>query len=310
MVPTLDGGERFRRCLAALVRQRPAADACVVIDSGSSDGTADAAREAGATLLQIPAAEFDHGATRNAGAAALPDVDVIVFLVQDAVPRGDDWLVTLARAALADGVAAATARQVPPPDASALTRATVERSPMASAEERRTGPFSAAELAAFSPGERVGVLRLDDIACAVRAPLFRAVGFPATSFGEDALLAWDLLHAGWALAHEPRAVVEHGHEYDPESVAPRYEQDARFFRETFGFRARPGVLSWLKGLCSEMFADRRWLTAEFGEPPFEQIKASRELRKAQLDAQRRGSKGPLGGPPTPRPLPSPRDLAA
>jgi len=94
-------------------------------------------------------------------------------------------------------------------------------------------------------------------------------------------------------------------------VGPRYEQDARFFRERFAFRVRPGLLSWVKGLLFEAREDRRWLGREFGEPPPPAlVRASRELRRAQLAAQRRGSRGPLGGPPAPRALPSPQELAA
>jgi len=65
VVPTRNGGARFVRCLDGLLRQRPAADAVVVIDSGSSDGTAAAARRAGARVLAIAPEDFDHGETRN-----------------------------------------------------------------------------------------------------------------------------------------------------------------------------------------------------------------------------------------------------
>ncbi|MCB9897284.1 MAG: glycosyltransferase [Planctomycetes bacterium] len=313
MLPTLDGGERLRRCLDALGAQRPRADALVVVDSSSSDGSDAAARDAGADVLSIPRASFGHGRTRNDGAARLPEVDVIVFLVQDAVPLGERWLATLSSAALRDGVGAATSRQVAPPDAPPLARATVERSPMATSERRRTGPFTAGELAALDPRGWRRLLLLDDVACAVRGALFRATGFRDVDFGEDALLAYDLLWGGWALEHEPDAVVEHGHAYDPSDVGPRYEHDARFFRESFGFRARPSVLSALKGLCAEVVADRRWTAArrdasdasDAGEAGFA---ASVALRWAQVRAQRRGSRGPCAGPPAPRPVPRPEEL--
>lgn len=307
VVPTRNGGARFRDCLSALSRQRPA-PAVVVVDSGSDDGTPQAARAAGARVIGIAPEDFDHGRTRTLAAAELPDVDVLVFLVQDAVPRDIHCLATLTAAALRPGVGAATARQVAPPAAGPLTAATVASGPFGADRRRRTGPFTATELARLSPARWRGLLLLDDVCCAVRAEPFRAVGgFPDTMHGEDALLAYDLLWAGWALLHEPDAIVEHGHAYDVDSVGERYEADARFFRERFGLRVRSGPLSVFKGIRAESERDRRWLAGHGGTA--EDERASRALRRAQVQAQRRGSRGPLGSLPAPRPLPGPSALS-
>ena len=310
VVPTRNGGARFVRCLDGLARQRPAADAVVVIDSGSSDGSAEAARRAGARVLAVAPEDFDHGETRNRAAAELSRADVLVFLVQDAVPQGEGCLAALAAAATQPGVAAATARQVPPPEAGPLTASTVDGSPMGAASPRRIGPFRREELAALSPAQWRGLLLLDDVACAVRGALFRAAGgFPRTGHGEDALLAYDLLHAGWALAHEPAAVVEHGHAYDAASVAARYRLDAAFFRERFGYRVRGGPLATLKGFVAERRRDGRWAESHGVHDRAAFRRSSRRLRWAQVAAQREGSRGPLGRLPDPRPLPGPRELA-
>lgn len=309
MVPTLDGGPRWRACLAALARQRPRPE-LVVVDSGSGDGTPEAAAAAGARVLRIRREDFDHGETRNLGARELPRCDVLVFLVQDAVPQGNDCLATLAAAALRPGAGAASARQAPPPDAGFLTASTVSASPFASAEPRRTGPFPRAELEGLQPEDWRARLLLDDVACAVRGALFRAGGFRRTMHAEDALLAYDLLWAGWALEHEPAALVEHGHAYDADSVRRRYRDDAVFFRKAFGYRVRPDLLSVLKGVNAELRRDRQWLARHGGPPGNGALKAARELRWAQVLAQREGSRGPAGRPPEPRPLPSPAELGA
>ena len=311
VVPIRDGGERWRRCLAALAAQRPRPVALVVVDSGSRDGSDGAAERAGARLLRIPPEQFDHGETRNLGARALPeDLDAVVFTVQDAVPQGAGCLEALARAACAPGVGAATARQVPPPDAGWITASTVAASPFAAAEPARTGPLAREVLDRLAPEDWRPLLMLDDVLSAVRAPLFRRVGFRRTMHVEDALLAYDLLWAGWALQHEPRAVVEHGHEYDAESVAPRYRQDAIFFRKAFGWRVRPDLLSVLKGVNAELRRDRQWLAGHGREGGDGTMKAARELRWAQVLAQREGSLGPLGRPPVPLPAPVPAELGA
>jgi len=279
----------------------------VVIDSGSRDGTPEAAGRAGATVLRIEQAEFDHGETRNRGAAALPRCDALVFLVQDAVPQGADCLATLARAALAPGVGASSARQVAPPEAGFLAASTVSASPFAGSEPRRTGPLPRAQLERLTPEEWRGLLLLDDVACAVREPLFRAVGFRRTPHAEDALLAYDLLWGGWALQHEPAALVEHGHAYDAASVRRRYFDDALFFRKVLGLRVRPDLLSVLKGVNAELRRDRRWLAEHKEAAGNGALRAARELRWTQVLAQREGSRGPLGTRPEPRPVPSPHE---
>ena len=308
VVPTLDGGERWLRCLQALAEQRPR-PALVVIDSDSSDGTREAAERSGATVLRIEKQDFDHGETRNRGAAALPACDAVVFLVQDAVPLGSDCLATLARAALAPGVGAASARQVAPAEAGFLTASTVSSSPFAETAPRRTGPYPRAELEGLQAEDWRPLLLLDDVACAVRGPLFRRGGFRATPHAEDALLAYDLLWAGWSLAHEPAAVVEHGHRYDAASVQRRYFTDALFFRKAFGLRIRPDLLSVLKGVNAELRRDREWLAQHPGAGGNGALRDARELRWAQVLAQREGSRGPLGRLPEPKRMPTPADLA-
>jgi len=295
VVPTRDGGARWERCARALGAQEPPLEGLCVVDSGSRDGSDEVARRAGAHLVAIAPEAFDHGATRALGARGLPPVDVVVFLVQDAIPRGPAFARTLARAALADGVAAATARQVAPPEARWPTQVTVGASPFASRERVRTGPFTPAELDAMPPARRREVVRLDDVACAVRADVFAAIGFPRTPHGEDVLLAWALLRTGWALAHEPDAVVEHGHEYTPEAARERYRADAAFFREWFDLRVRPTRPSAWKGYLAARRADRRWLAAHPGHAGPGAAALSRALRRAQVEGQRAGSAGPLGG---------------
>ncbi len=308
MIPTRNGGERFVSCLDAIGEQRPGPEALVVIDSGSDDGTPEAARAFGADVTSITPQTFDHGVTRNQAAAALPDVDVVVFLVQDAIPLGEDWLSTLALAATQPGVAAATARQVPPDEADYLTCSTVFDSPFATEERRLTGPFEALQLRGFEARDWRDVVLLDNVCCAIRGELFRRTGFRPTRHGEDVLMAYDLLWSGWALAHEPDAVVEHGHEYDPESVAERYRGDAKFFRERFGLRVRPSRWSAVRGLVYELRRDLAWLREFPEDRGGGAMRRSLALRWAQVWAQHRGSRGPLGILPDRRDVPRPEQL--
>ncbi|MGJ8625643.1 MAG: glycosyltransferase [Sulfitobacter sp.] len=83
-------GERLVACLTALQGQM---DQVVYVDSGSTDGSVEAAKNLGATVVPL---NLDHGFTaaraRNAGLAALgPEVDLVQFLDGDCVLRGG-WI--------------------------------------------------------------------------------------------------------------------------------------------------------------------------------------------------------------------------
>ena len=78
VIPALDEEASVGRVIAEI----PAfVDAVVVADNGSSDGTAEAARKAGATVVLEP--ERGYGAACLKAIAALPPVDIVVFLDAD-----------------------------------------------------------------------------------------------------------------------------------------------------------------------------------------------------------------------------------
>ena len=291
----------------ALMSQTPRPDWVVVVDSGSTDDTVGVAKTAGARLISFRE-PFDHGLARNRGAEEVLEADALIFLVQDAVPQGESFICTLAESLAAPGVGAVTARQVGPREAFFTTRSSVCASPFFSDRPRRTGPFAAEEREAMDGEQWRREVLLDNIACAVRADLFRASGgFAAASHGEDVLFAYDLLCSGWSLVHQPAAVVEHGHDYDHRSVQKRYRADAVFFREQFGLRVRSNWISALKGFLSEVSHDRDFLRSEALTVPQSWSMCLR-LRWAQVMAQREGSRGPLGSLPVPRKFPTPEEM--
>ncbi len=86
MIPTLNE----RDAIGAVVREVPRAIAAEVIvaDSGSRDGTQDAARAAGARVLEVVGRGYGR-ACAAAAAAADPACDIIVFLDGDGADRAD-----------------------------------------------------------------------------------------------------------------------------------------------------------------------------------------------------------------------------
>src|SRR3712207_1262662 len=84
VIPVRNGGEDFRRCLDAIRAQRLETDfEIIVVDSGSTDDTVALAESYGARVHQIPADQFNHGATRNLG-VSLASGEYIAFTSHDA----------------------------------------------------------------------------------------------------------------------------------------------------------------------------------------------------------------------------------
>jgi rhamnosyltransferase len=218
----------------------------VVIDSGSRDGTPEAAERAGARVERIPPREFQHGATRNR-ALALTAGERIALLTQDALPTADDCLTRLF-AALDDArIDGAWARQVPRSDCDPLMRERLRGWPGTSTEPRvatlAPGDPAAARSAfdALAPMERYQRCLFDDVAACVRRSTWERIPFPEVPVGEDVAWARAVLLAGGSLADQPAAEVEHSHRVSLAGEFRRIRADHANLNALFGLRL---VDSW------------------------------------------------------------------
>lgn len=226
IIPTWKARPWLARQLAALATQQLRPAAVVVIDSSSPDGSAELARRLGCWVEVIPQSEFDHGGSRNRGAAlacaAVADVEVLCFLTQDALPESPRFLAELV-APIADGrAAAAYARQLPYPGASPIEAFVRGWNYPAEPELR-----DAAALATRG----VRACFFSNVASAVARADFQAVGgFPErTVMNEDMVLCARLLRAGRRVAYAAAAEVRHSHDYALRQHLARYLDIGAFF---------------------------------------------------------------------------------
>jgi rhamnosyltransferase len=233
VIPTRNAGAAAGQAIAGIHLQTTQPDAWLVIDSGSNDGTAQTFAAAGAVVLSIDPASFDHGGTRRMAVDQLTDADFVVFLTQDAVLADPQSLEHLIRCFDDLGVAAAYGRQLPRPGAGAIER-----------HARQFNYPGVSQVRSLADARTLGIRAAfcsNTFAAWRRSALLAAGGFPSPCIlGEDMLAAARLLQAGSKVAYCADACVVHSHGL---SVV----QEARRYFDT-------GV----------MHADNPWLSAAFG----------------------------------------------
>jgi rhamnosyltransferase len=232
VVPTLNAANDWQRFAQSLLASIPT-DCVLVLDSSSTDGTADLARAMGLRVHTIPRSEFNHGGTRQLAAEMLPDAEVLVFLTQDAALADSNAIRALLEPFEDPTVAAAFGRQLPragatPIEAHARHFNYPAQSSIRVLESRETMGFKA-------------IFISNSFAAYRREALMAVGGFPRhVIFGEDTITAAKLLLSGGKIAYVANAQVYHSHSYT-------WMQE---FRRYFDI----GVLH----------AKERWLLEEFG----------------------------------------------
>ncbi|MDX2145684.1 MAG: glycosyltransferase [Rhodospirillaceae bacterium] len=212
LIPTKNGGELFRRVVAGLQAQTCWPDVeFLVVDSGSTDDTIAIAKAAGAKVVSIPPADFNHGATRDFG-IGMAGTNRIVLTVQDAVPRDTTMIETLLRTLDEDNVAGVYAHQVAQPDADVITKRNLERHYTGRPERVVQALASPEQYQAMHPRERHAVCNFDNVCSALRKDVWEQEKFGRINFGEDIDWAERVLKRGYKIIYEPKAGVIHSHD--------------------------------------------------------------------------------------------------
>lgn len=222
-IPTLNGGERFRQVLTALAGQHLPLLRKVVIDSDSTDGTAEAAEGAGFDVIGLNGRRFDHGGTRQQAVDAFPEADVYIFLTQDAVPADGSALASLVAAFRDPSIGVAYGRQLPHEGATVMER-----------HARLFNYPAVSQVRSLRDAGRYGIKTIscsNSFAAYRRTALEAVGGFPSgTIMGEDVIVAGRMLLADWKLAYVAEAQVFHSHNYTLREEFERYFDIGVFHR--------------------------------------------------------------------------------
>ena len=240
-IPTLNAGPNWTKLLESIKEQCVSLSGKVIIDSGSTDDTVQLATQHGFEVVHIHKSDFNHGKTRQQLVDMLPEVDICVFLTQDAILASADAIENIVNAFNDPEIGMAYGRQLPHKGAKTLeTHARLYNYP------------AEPNILSYQDKDDMGFKVFfcsNSFAAYRRSALLNVGGFPSDSImGEDAIVAAKMLIAGFKKAYVANAAVYHSHSYTLTEEFKRYF-DTRVFHE-----------------------QNKWLVEKYGKPTGEGIK--------------------------------------
>ncbi|QJE96473.1 glycosyltransferase [Luteolibacter luteus] len=193
IVCTRNGSSRIGACLKALERQTLTAHEIIVVDDGSTDGTADLVEKSFPDVILLQLEPSGLSAARNAGAEAA--TGSIVAFTDDDCEADQDWLAGLSQT-FAKGWDAAGGPNLPPPPQNGA-EAVVAAAPGAPSHVMLDD-----EEAEHLPGCNIAVRRAAYFDIGGFDPQFRTAG-------DDVDFCWRLRDKGYRLGFSPTAFVWH-----------------------------------------------------------------------------------------------------
>ncbi len=215
-VPTFNAGDSWLAWLNAVDEQTRAPERRLIVDSTSSDETVQLAKDKGWETLVIPQHEFDHGGTRQKVIEMMDDMDIVVFLTQDAILANEQSIAHLVKGFdFNPKLGSVYGRQLPHHDATdAAKRLRQFNYPDKSAK------FDENDL------NRIGIRAAfaSNSFSAYRVESIQSIGGfeKKLIFGEDMQAVLRLLKAGYEHAYIADASVFHSHNYTYVQEMRRY----------------------------------------------------------------------------------------
>ncbi len=159
-----------------------------------------------AIIVPVDKDDFDHGGTRNQG-AALSEAEYMLFMTQDAVPEDDKLIASMYETMQSDAqIATAYGRQLPDDKVGVI--------------EHFTRQFNYPEESSVkdqSDLERLGIKTYfcSNVCAMYRKTVYEKLGgfVTQTIFNEDMIMASAVIGAGYKIAYAADAKVVHAHKY-------------------------------------------------------------------------------------------------
>lgn len=252
IIPTFNAASHIAPLVAALRAQTAPPDEIIVIDSASSDGTAEKSQELGCRVIPIARHEFDHGGTRQR-AVELSQGKILIFLTQDALPANAAALDEIQRPFSDLNVAAVYGRQLPNIDATPLAiHSRIFNYPQHSCVKTQSDITRLGIKAPF----------LSNSFSAYRKDILLNIGgFPDHIIhSEDMYIAAKLILSGYSISYNSYAMAYHSHNFSLIQEFRRYfdigvfHSKNKWIKENFGSAGNEG----LRYLHSELRFTRKY----------------------------------------------------
>jgi glycosyltransferase involved in cell wall biosynthesis len=265
VIPTLNGGELFKKVLSRVLKQRlPWRYETLIIDSSSDDGTWEYISSIDSLrVYRIGREEFNHGATRNY-AVTLSRGEYVAFLTQDALPSDEYWLYNLLLPLMRHPDAAgAFGRHRAHEDATLFTKIEIERH----FEKLASIPLCAGKMSDPERYEKDISYRqmlhfYSDNSSCLRKSVWEKIPYREVVYGEDQLWAQDILDAGYKRVYSIGSIVYHSHEYSPRQQYERSLIEGEFFKRFWGYESVE--IDEIDAIMSDYERDIRNIAMEYG----------------------------------------------
>lgn len=207
-----------------------------------------------AVVTPLEKKDFDHGGTRNQG-AALSQAKFMLFMTQDAVPLDEYLIEHLAEAMKDSTVGSAYARQLPDNKVGVIERYT-----------RQFNYPDAAMKKSKADLERLGIKTYfcSNVCAMYRKSVYEEMGgfVLHTIFNEDMIMAARVIEAGYEIAYVADAQVVHAHKYTYRQQFSRNFDLAvsqRQYREIFdNVKSESEGMKLVKDTMKYLFRKGKW----------------------------------------------------
>ncbi|WP_291488762.1 glycosyltransferase family A protein [Acidovorax sp.] len=260
LIPVKNGGPFLGKVLdTVLTQETPWPFEVLVVDSGSSDGSVECARQRGVRVETIPASEFGHGRTRNQ-LASMARGEFLVFITQDARPASAQWLRNMVEGCDAQpDVAGAFGPHRAHPEARYVTHRELDQHFAGFGDKLSVVRLEDRARFASDPGYRQWLHFFSSNNSCIRRSVWEQLPLPEVAFAEDQTWALRAIEAGHAKAFVPDAVVYHSHDFGVWETLQRNFDEARSFNRYFGYRLQGSMTQALKSAVYLARRDFGWL---------------------------------------------------